>query len=588
MSSTGLRVKVALAAAVTALLAVGFLIVGTEFSTADTPGKPIRIQILSLNDFHGNLEALPGPSGAVTVLNEAGREVKVQAGGIARIATLLRTAREGQSATITVGVGDMIGGSPFTSAIYHDEPSIHALEKLGMEFTAAGNHEFDEGLLELSRIIDGGCHPNDGCAMPGEAYPGAPFPYLGANVIDNATGKPVLPAYVVKELSGIKVGFIGIVTHETPSRVMPAGIEGLTFADEAETINKYAEELNARGVRAIVALVHEGAEPASPVYDADCDAHGPGSGISGPITSIAKNSSPKVDLILTGHSHHPYICNIPDPKGQRRLVTQAAAFGRTFTDIQFDVDSGTGHILRDTVRAKNKIVTLDTAEDPDLKAYVDTWKGRSSAQSDKIAGFIGADFLGRGATTLETQLGDTIVDAQTEATRDLGAQLAFCTIGGMRSDLMYRSGAQPGVVTFGNLFEIQPFGNELVTMNLTGAQLLELLRQQFTGLNAEQPRLLQPSNAFRATVDLSREGGDKVLADSIRVDGKPLDHTRVYRVTVNSFLAAGGNGFTVFENGTNRVTSPTNDVAALFSYLKNHSSADRSLMPPPADRVTVR
>ncbi|MBB5866802.1 5'-nucleotidase [Allocatelliglobosispora scoriae] len=556
-------------------------------SASAAPNWRTAVQILAVNDLHGNLDAVPGAAGSVIKTDAAGNQVSVQAGGVARMATLLDAARQGQGRTLTVGVGDMIGGSPLLSAAYHDEPTVHAMELMGFNVSSVGNHEFDEGRKELKRIVDGGCHPVDGCAEPGVRYPGAKFPYLAANVVDTKTKKPILAPYWIKKYAAFKVGFIGLVTRDVPNVVVRDGIKGLEFRDEVSTIDKYAKELKKKGINAIVVIIHEGGATSSPVYNFNCDAGGPGAGLTGAIKDIAKRTTPLVDLFITGHSHEAYVCNVPDPAGNRRLVTQAASFGRTFTDIRFDMNLKTRDIVRSSVSAANNIVTLDTAEQSPVMQLVETWRARSAAVANKPIGYISADLPGRGSTLPETPLGDVIADSQVFGTRSAGAELAFLNPGGMRADLVYRaSGTEgDGVVTFGEAFQVQPFDNILVTMTLTGTQLINVLREQYSGKNEAFPRVLQLSSALRYTVDLGRAGGDRVLADTVRVNGQPVDPARGYRVTANTFLAAGGNDFPTFVAGTDRVNGGI-DLAAFVDYFAANSSPGTPLPKPTADRIT--
>ncbi|GIG67024.1 bifunctional metallophosphatase/5'-nucleotidase [Phytomonospora endophytica] len=550
---------------------------------AQAAPKPV-IQLLALNDLHGNLDAVPGAAGQVVTTDDAGQPANVQAGGLARMATLLKRAREGQNRSLTVAAGDMIGGSPLVSAAYHDEPAVDVLGEMGLAVSSVGNHEFDEGRDELQRMVRGGCHPVDGCAVDGEEYAGTPFPYLAANVVDTASGEPILPPYWIKDYDGVEVGFIGLVTRDVPSVVVQSGIAGLEFRDEVATIDRYAKELSRKGVKAIVTLIHEGGEKTSPAYDFDCDAQGPGTGVVGPIKAIAERASSAVDLIVTGHSHEAYVCSIPDPKGKPRLITQAASFGRTFTDIRFQINPDTGDVVRKSVTAANRIVALDTPEDPAIKSLVDTWHARSAEIADAPVGYISGDIPGRGSKDPEKPLGDLISDTQAEAT---GAQIAFLNPGGMRADLVYEAGGREGdgVVTYGESFQVQPFGNILVTMDLTGAQVLQVLREQYSGANAEFPRLLQLSGSLEYSVDESRKDSERILAETVRIDGAALDPSAVYRVAANTFLADGGNDFPTFKEGTDRVNNGV-DLDAFVSYLKAHSSAKKPFAPPKADRVT--
>lgn len=571
---------------------------------ADSGTTPV--QLLALNDLHGNLDAVEGPAGSVVRSGPDGKPQRVQAGGITRIATLLDRAREDARGhqSLTVAAGDMIGGSPLLSAAFHDEPTVDALETLGLDATSVGNHEFDEGPAELRRMTRGGCHPEDGCGDPEQGYDGTDFSYLAANVTARADGaekggtgrrgkaasgnKPILPPYWVKKLpGGERIGFIGLTTRHTPDAVSASMTRGLTFHDEVRTIDRYADELDRKGVKAIVTLLHEGGERAGKTYDADCDAEGPASRLSGPVKEIAGRASSKVDMFITGHTHEPYTCTVEDPDGRPRMVTQAASFGRTYTDVRFGLDRDSGELVRSSARAQNHVVGLDTPPQPAVSATVGKWRERSAGLARKPVGNISGNIAGRGADEPETPLGDLITDTQAEATRGEGAELALLNWGGMRADLVHRASGDEGdgVVTYGEAFQVQPFDNPLVTMTLTGEQLLAVLRQQFSGANAASPEVLQLSSALRYEADMSRRGGDRLLAGSVRVGGEPVKASREYRVTVNDFLASGGNGFSVLKDGTDREQSTT-DLAAFTDYLGNHSSAENPIDPPAADRIT--
>ncbi|MGY1439311.1 bifunctional metallophosphatase/5'-nucleotidase [Streptomyces reniochalinae] len=611
------RGRLALAGASAALVLVPALTAASAApGEGSGAGKTTPVQLLAVNDLHGNLDAVEGPAGSVYREGPGGEPERVQAGGVSRLATLLDRARsdaEGAD-SLTVGAGDMIGGSPLLSAAFHDEPTVDALEMLGLDVSSVGNHEFDEGPRELLRMDRGGCHPEDGCADPDRPYDGADFPYLAANVLpkDGAAadkhpaakkagkpgkpgkkagaGKPILPPYWIEKLpSGERVGFIGLTTKDTPSAVSASMTKDLVFEDEVATIDRYADELDRKGVKAVVALVHEGAEPPGRTYDAECDKDGPASELNGRIKGIASTASPKVDLFVTGHSHEPYVCTVEDPAGNPRKVTQAASFGRTYTDLRFDIDSSTGDVVRRSVSARNHIVGLDTPKQPRVDSVVEKWRARSADLANQPVGYISDDIPGRGSPDPETPLGDLITDTQVEGARGEGAELALLNWGGMRSDLVYRASGDEGdgVVTYGEAFQVQPFDNPLVTMTLTGDQLLTVLRQQFSGANEGYPQVLQVSDALRFDVDMARSGAARLLEDSVRVGGEPLEPSRDYRVTVNDFLAEGGNGFGALKGGTDREATTT-DLAAFTDYIKNHSSPDDPIAPPKADRITWR
>ena len=234
------------------------------------PDRYQDVQLLSFNDLHGNLEPPSGSSGRVTELQADGTTRTIDAGGVEYLATHLRQARAGHPYSITAAGGDMVGASPLISGLFHDEPTIEALNKLDLDVTTVGNHEFDEGAKELARLQNGGCHPTDGCYTD-EEFQGADFPYLAANVLDEKTNKPILKPYWVWQKKDVRIGFIGVTLEGTPNIVSADGVKGLTFKDEVETINKYAKVLQRQGVQSIVALVHEGGFPSSSSYNYDCD-----------------------------------------------------------------------------------------------------------------------------------------------------------------------------------------------------------------------------------------------------------------------------------------------------------------------------
>ncbi|MFD7663046.1 bifunctional metallophosphatase/5'-nucleotidase [Streptomyces sp. NPDC059788] len=556
--------------------------------------RTVDVQLLSFNDFHGNLEPPQGSSGTVEELQSDGGRKRVDAGGVEYLASSLRTARKGHPYSVTAAAGDMVGASPLLSGLFHDEPTIEAMNKLGLDVTSVGNHEFDEGRAELTRLQKGGCHPTDGCYEKGKRFKGADFPYLAANVTDEKTGRPILKPYTVWKHKGVKIGFIGVTLEGTPDVVSANGVKGLKFHDEAETIDKYAKELDRQGVKSIVALVHEGGLPASTAYNYDCDSPGPGNGISGPIAEIAKKVTPKVDALVTGHTHQAYACTIPDPSGMPRTVTSAASFGKLYTDTTLTYDRRTKDIVRTSVKsaaARNHVVNRTQPKAADMTALIQRWNKLAAPVANKPVGYISADIPGRGMASPETPLGDLIADAQLEAAKAAdkgGAQLALMNPGGVRADLAHKaSGSEgDGVVTYGEAFTVQPFTNMTNVVGLTGTQLLTALQQQVSGANAASPKILQVSQGLTYTLDLTKSGAERVVKDSVRLNGDPIDPARTYRVAMNEFLAGGGDGFAVLKEGKDKYVGPS-DLDALTAYLTAHSSATAPLAPPKADRISV-
>jgi 5'-nucleotidase len=525
------------------------------------PSGTVDVQILAINDFHGNLEPPTGSSGRIDNIN---------AGGVEYLATHINNLRATNPNTVVVSAGDMIGASPLISALFHDEPTIEAFNLIKLDFNAVGNHEFDEGATELLRMQNGGCHPVDGC-FGGDGFAGANFQFLAANVVRSDNGKNLLPAYKIRSFGGAKVAFIGMTLKGTPSIVTPSGIAGLNFKDEAETVNALVPELKKKGIETIVVIIHEGGLSTGGYNECP--------GISGPIVDIVNRTDDEVDLFITGHTHQAYNCVIDN-----RVVTSAASFGRLVTDIDLKLDRATGEAT--AIKANNVIVTRNVAKDGQLTALVDKYKDLSAPLANRVIGSI-ADTITRTANTAgESALGDVIADAQLAATADPafgGAVVAFMNPGGIRADLSYpQSGTEgDGNVTYGEAFTVQPFGNSLVTMTLTGEQIDLLLEQQFNNPASGQNRILQVSKGFTYSWTASAPVGSKVDIASIKIDGKAIDPKGTYRVTVNSFLADGGDNFAVLTQGTNRLGG-AQDVDALEAYFKVNVPA-----PDPQKRITL-
>ncbi|WP_326775100.1 bifunctional metallophosphatase/5'-nucleotidase [Streptomyces sp. NBC_01445] len=556
----------------------------------DEHRRTVDVQLLSFNDFHGNLEPPAGSSGQVTENLPDGTTRKVDAGGVEYLATSLRTARKSHPYSVTAAAGDLIGASPLLSGLFHDEPTVEAMNKLDLDVTSVGNHEFDEGATELARMQNGGCHPKDGCFEDGKKFKGADYPYLAANVTNEKTGKPILAPYWVWKHNGVKIGFIGVTLEGTPDIVSADGVKGLKFHDEIETVNKYAKILDKQGVKSIVTLIHEGGVPASGSYNYDCDSPSGGAGISGPIVDIAKGISPKVDALVTGHTHNAYVCTIPDPSGKPRLVTSASSYGKLYTDTTLTYDRRTKDIVRTSVKSANHVVSRTQPKAADMTALIGRWNKMAAPVAGQPVGYISADIPGRGAASPEAPLGDLIADAQLAhaKTLDPKTSLALMNPGGVRSDLVYKaSGSEgDGVVTYGEGFTVQPFSNTVNLADLTGAQVIAALQQQVSGSNESSPKILQPSAGLTYTLDMTKTGAARVVVDSIKLNGAAIDPAATYRVAMNSFLAGGGDGFAALGQGKNPLVG-SDDLKAFNDYLTANSSATSPIAPPKADRITI-
>ena len=549
-------------------LIVALLAVAASASMSAAQAKPsgtVNVQILALNDFHGNL--LP-PSGS------SGRVGTIDAGGVEYLATHINNLRALNPNTVVVSAGDMVGASPLISALFHDEPTIEAFNLIGLDFNAVGNHEFDEGWSELVRLQEGGCHPVDGC-LDGDDFAGAEFQFLAANVTRKDNGKTIFPAYKMRSFAGAKIAFIGMTLEGTPSIVTPSGIADLNFLDEADTVNALIPELKAKGIETIVVLIHEGGVQSSPAPYNGCV------GISGPIVDIVNRFDDEVDVVISGHTHQPYNCTIDN-----KLVTSAFSFGRLVTKIDLTIDRETGEVT--TMAADNRIVTRDVVKDSFLTALVNKYNALVAPIANRVIGSITGNITRTTNAAGESALGDVIADAQLYATADPangGAVIAFMNPGGIRADLTYASspaGEGDGNVTYGESFTVQPFGNNLVTVTMTGAQIDALLEQQFVGCGQTSNRILQVSNGFTYSWSSSAPACNKVDPTSIKLNGVTLDPAGSYRVTMNSFLADGGDGFTTFTLGTDRLGGAV-DTDALEAYFAVFSP----VAPGPMNRITV-
>lgn len=552
-------------------------------------GKTLKLRVIAFNDFHGNIDG-----STLTQSSAADGFSGVRAGGVDYLAGLVKQLRDGAPNSVVVSAGDLIGASPLNSALFHDEPTIETMNRLGLDFNAVGNHEFDEGKDELLRMKAGGCHPTDANSCQGNAvgtpYPfeGAAFDFLAANVVDSATGKTVFPAYGIKEYKGIRVAFIGMTLKGTPSIVTPGGIAGLQFGDEADTVNALIAKLKDEGVNAVVVLVHEGGFAPGSINGC--------TGISGPITDIVKRLDDAVDLVVSGHTHAAYNCALPNSAGRAIPVTSAGNYGRLATRIDLVLDTR----QRDVVAASAKNLVVDRnnvlgavepiVPDAAIAGIVASYNALTGPIANRVIGSITANLSRSVNAAGESVLGDLIADGQLLATAPAdkgGAVVAFMNPGGIRADFTYAGssiGEGDGQVAYGEAFTVQPFGNSLVVKTLSGQQIYDLLEQQWAVGQSANGRILQVSEGFtyRHTFSggVSPLGGKYVCDGSLQIKGTPIDKTASYRVTMNSFLATGGDNFSVFNLGTNQLGGDV-DLDALSAWFAVRSP----VAPTPRDRI---
>ncbi|GAA3166384.1 bifunctional metallophosphatase/5'-nucleotidase [Blastococcus jejuensis] len=577
-------------AALTATLIAGASPAGAAPKKPHPHAPAVPLQLLAINDFHGQLEpSSPTSSSSGLPGYAAPRDGGPAFGGAAYLATQIKQL-EGQSQepnTLTVAAGDLIGASPLLSAAYHDEPAIEALNLMGLDYASVGNHEFDEGPEELLRMQNGGCLEGEleleSC--PDHTFQGADWDYLSANAFYEDSGETLLPPYAVHEVQGIKVGFIGMTLEGTPGVVTPSGVAGLDFADEAETANRYARELQQQGVEAIVVLMHEGGVQTSATDVDGCNQ------LTGPVTGIVPQMSRAIDVVITGHTHQAYNCRevngrfVPSSSTTKgRLVTSGASIGRLVTDIDLQLDPRTGDV-RSAV-ADNVPVVRTVTPDADQTELIALYKKLVDPIANQPVGTVGGAISSSQETLFGTQrgespMGNLIADGQLAATSG-DAVAALMNPGGVRG------GLDTGQVTYGEAFTVQPFGNYLSTITLTGAQLQCVLEQQFV-----LGTVLQPSSTLRYTVDPAGAlgssadpcTGSRVVDSTVKIGGTAVVPTTEYRITVNNFLADGGDSFSTLLAGTERVNvvDPEDDLAALIQYI----AANPGIVAPPLDRISV-
>ena len=529
------------------------------------PRAPVEVQILAFNDFHGNLEA-PSP---VEVTEPDGTRRKIQSGGVANLAGALAELRRGHPNTVTVSAGDTIGASPLVSAYYLDEPTIQAMNLLGLEFNSVGNHEFDRGSDELKRMQSGGCAKftrRTPCAV--EPFAGARFSYLAANVVQG-DGATILPGTGIKHFGPITIGFIGMTLKGTANIVTPSGVKGLSFADEAASANALVPKLRAEGADAIVLLIHQGGKTPQFTTGNGCD------GLYGDVLPILSKLDPAITTIVSGHTHWAYVCNGTAQTGAGRLLTSAGKNGYFVTDLRLRFDPATHQLIHQD--ATNLVVgNGEHGVDPAETELVSRYATAVAPIANRVIGR-----LSEGATTDaddgESAAADLIADSMLAAARSRengGAEIALVNATGVRVALA------AGDVLYKDAFAMMPFGNNLVVLTLTGEQLKAGLEQQYAipiKAGRTTPSALAPSKGFTYAIDMAKPEGSRV--SDMRLNGKAVSPSGRYRVVLNNYLASGGDGLSSFTEGTDVTDTRIIDLDALVEWIAPGRT------PPKADRV---
>jgi 5'-nucleotidase len=554
-------------------LAVALLVSGCAGTpsgpAAGTPHRPIEINLVALNDFHGNLE----PSKYTYTPPGSTQPRTIQAGGIDVLKGALDAFRKDDPDLLFVAAGDLVGASPAVSSMFADEPSIVAMNRMGLVASSLGNHEFDQGPKELLRQQHGGCdspRPAKACRLSPD-FKGAGFTYLAANVVDAQTGKTLVPGWRIVDVKGVKVGLIGAVLHDLASVTVASSIKGLAVNDEAASINAALPAMRAQGAQVFVVLIHEGGFADQPYDKADCDT------LHGPIVAITRKLDPAIRLVISGHSHTGYLCKVDG-----KVVTQADAYGHLLSRIRLRLDPASKAV--EDIQVRNVVMAPDAFKpDPGLAAYLADVRAQSRAVLGKPVARIAASVSRHEAPSGESALGDVIADAAVAATRDQGVQIGFMNPGGIRKDLEAGEG---GVVTFGQAQAVLPFGNTLVVMDLTGAQLRRVLEQQWDRPASSEPSILAVSGSLAYDWDGTQPPGRRVTG--VKVDGAPLDDGKTYRVVANNFLAEGGDNIPMFARGTRRVETGLRDLDSLIAYLQKHPELGATSLAAPQRIHKVR
>jgi 5'-nucleotidase len=539
-------------------------------SAPDAHAAPtIDIQILATNDFHGRIQ---NDTGSLTA-------------GAAVMAGAVKQLRAANPNTVFAAAGDLIGASTFESFIAHDKPTIDAMNEAGLDVSSVGNHEFDQGYNDLvNRVMA----PYNASTNP---FGGASWKYLGANVRFKTSNNPALPRTWTKTFGSVKVGFVGAVTEHLPELVSPSGIADIKVTDVVDEVNTAADNLKAQGADLVIMLVHEGA----PMTDCTQIGNlGPDTDFGSIITGVDDN----VDAIVSGHTHLEYNCHFPVPGWDGRPVTDrpvvsAGQYAVGLNQLVFTVDEATGEVVAQTqnvlhLKAANGgpfNYPVDPATDTIVQAAVANAAVLGAVKLGNLGGAFFRGKLADGTTEnrgAESTLGNLVAEVQKWATRNPesgSAQIAFMNPGGLRQDMTGTgTGPFPRDLTYQQAAVVQPFANTLVNMRLTGAQIKKVLEQQWQPGGASRPFLkLGISKGFTYTFDDSKPVGSRITG--MWLDGTAINPATVYSVTVNSFLASGGDNFLELNNGASKHDTGQTDLQAMVAYMAAFGGGGSQVSP---------
>ncbi|MFD9029724.1 bifunctional metallophosphatase/5'-nucleotidase [Streptomyces sp. NPDC059567] len=584
------------------VIAAGTALFGGALSVSPAAADDtVDVQLLSITDFHGYLQP---PTAAQGGTIPAGRGTSVTVGGAAYLATHLKQLRSGHPNSVFFATGDSFAGWPFEVDAFQDEPTIEVLNKLGLRFSAVGNHELDVSPdFLVKHIEDGQCFGKvdvDSCFTDstGRRFHGADFDFQSGNIVSSQTGRPIVDPYRIEWFSApggkrVPVGFI--------STTLEASVTGSTSyqpqlraLDQAQTIERYTSELKRRGVEAIVLNVHEGGSPKSATTSGynECDS------AYGPVIELAKKVTPEIDAVVTGDWHSRFNCMVPDPAGVPRPVVEAGNHGALISEINLSLDPRTGEVLRNRTRSVNHAVTRNVAPDRDVQKIADYWSARGAQRSAEPLAKQTGSFTRTPNAAGESTAADLYADVQywnANRTRQGQADLALIAArpakgsNAVRGDLPYAKGSLPGDadgrVLFGESWSVYGYGNPVLTVGVKGRQLEAILEQQWQkqadGTVKAAP--LAVSRNVSYAYNPARPAGDRVSPRDVLINGKPLDPARTYRVAALAYTVIGADGYSAFAGYTTPVRNGA-DHESFVDYLRAH----KTISPAPRNRVRVK